>query len=136
MQPKPQTANYSNGAKTIAYYENESFTPYPENRSILVGNKGTVFDSLNDEILSPGQPIPTPKAQFKRSFGRMLNSFMAGTTSIAEVADRLGVPVETTTKGKSTTSKCSWSSGESRFKAEVSEGSSGFSSKRFEMKLV
>lgn len=51
MQPNPRIANYSNSAKTIAYYENESFASSIENPLLLIGDKGTVSDTMNSVIL-------------------------------------------------------------------------------------
>lgn len=50
---KPQMANYRNGAKTIAYYEDEVFKPYPNDRRFLVSDRGSVYDSKDGVLLVP-----------------------------------------------------------------------------------
>lgn len=50
---KPQMANYRNGAKTIAYYEDEVFKPYPQDSRFLISNRGSVYDTKDQVLLEP-----------------------------------------------------------------------------------
>jgi len=50
---KPQMADYKNGLKTIVYYENEVFKPFPKDPRFLVSDRGAVYDTKDQVLLSP-----------------------------------------------------------------------------------
>lgn len=101
MQPKPHVYNYRNGAKTVAYYANESFTPSTKNQTVLVGDRGTVFDSVNCVIIPPGDPIPSESEQYTLAFDRISSMAHQG-LPFTSIAKAFGIQATTTTNGNST----------------------------------